>query len=54
MLLHNEKWYNPSQTEMKEKIDLLLKEFQEVKLRSDKLKNNLKRKPKIIVGLVGR
>ena len=38
---------------MKEKIDLLLKEFQEVKLRLDKLKNNLNRKPKIIVGLVG-
>jgi len=53
MLLRNGKRYNPSQTDMDEKIDLLLKEFQDVKFQLDKVKNSKTRKPQMIVGIVG-
>jgi len=37
LLFHNSKWYNPNQTDMDEKIDFLLMEFQGAKLRLDRV-----------------
>ena len=42
MLFRNGKWHKPSQTDMDKRIDLFLKEFQEIKLRSDRVEKQHK------------
>ena len=59
-LLCNGKRYNPTQTYMEEKIGILLKEFQKVKLRLDKVKKQLNevpiddRRPHMMIKMRGR